>query len=541
MNPPTNTRDEHSTLEQPETPKAARLRRMSANVGTSTGSFIAKIIMLGMFDALAVTAIFTSIAAKNWTFVLIIALIAVVFNVIYLRPGAKPSKYLAPGFLFLLIFQVYVIGYTGYISFTNFGGGHTVSKSQAIDSIIVAGQERVEDSASYPLTVIQDGDTFGFLTVEDGEAVYGTADEPLRPVNNATFDGDKPVALPGKTSLDFAAILGNQQAITQLAVPFSDDPEDGSLRTQDGRVGYLFQSHLSYDEASDTIIDERTGATYRDNGSGSFASESGEKLSPGWTVTVGFANYAKALNDPGIRGPLLQVTIWTFVLAIATVLTTFFLGLFLAIVFNNPRMRGRKIYRTILIVPYAFPGFLGALVWSGMFNRSYGFINQVLLFGADIPWLTDPILAKVVVLTVNLWLGFPYMFLVTMGALQSIPAEVEEAATVDGATPFQIFRLIKLPLLLVSVAPLLIASFAFNFNNFNVIYMTTGGGPKIEGASNNIGHTDILITMVYKIAFAGQTRDYGLASVLAILIFFIVTIITVISFRRTKALEEINA
>ena len=106
-------------------------------------------------------------------------------------------------------------------------------------------------------------------------------------------------------------------------------------------------------------------------------------------------------------------------------------------------------------------------------------------------------------LIVNLWLGFPYMFLVCMGALQSIPDELQEAATVDGAKPWAVFRLIKLPLLLVTVAPLLIASFAFNFNNFNVIYMLTDGGPRDSNAPIPVGFTDILITMVYKVAFTG--------------------------------------
>ncbi|WP_167151669.1 ABC transporter permease subunit [Lysinibacter cavernae] len=513
---------------------------MSGRVNVRIGPFITKLILLGMFDALAVYAIFLSIQASNWIFVTVIAVIAVAFNWIYLRPGANPSKYLAPGFVFLLIFQVFVIGYTGYISFTNFGGGHTGDKDQAIASLIAGGQERVEDSPSYPITVVKAGGTFGFLVTDDGEALFGTATDPLHEAPKAVMEGGVAVSLPGYESLNFQDILNNQKAISDLAVPFSDDINDGTLRTQDGRTGYLYLSHLSYDADADTITDGRTGTVYHDGGKGSFVSESGDNLKPGWTVTVGFENFTKALTDPTIRGPLVQVTIWTFVLAFVTVFATFFMGLFLAIVFNKPHMRGRKIYRTLLIVPYAFPAFLGALVWSGMFNRSYGFVNEVLFFGADIPWLTDPILAKFVVIFINLWLGFPYMFLVTMGALQSIPAEVEEAATVDGASPWQIFRLIKLPLLLVSVAPLLIASFAFNFNNFNVIYMTTGGGPKIEGAGSNIGHTDILISMVYKIAFDGQTRDYGLASVLAILIFIIVTIITIISFRQTKALEEIN-
>ena len=127
-------------------------------------------------------------------------------------------------------------------------------------------------------------------------------------------------------------------------------------------------------------------------------------------------------------------------------------------------------------------------------------------------------------LIVNLWLGFPYMFLVCTGALQAIPEDVNEAATVDGAKPWAIFRLIKLPLLLVTLAPLLIASFAFNFNNFNLIYMLTNGGPRDANVPIPVGFTDILISMVYKVAFTGQTRDYGLASAFTIIIFIIVAV-----------------
>jgi arabinogalactan oligomer/maltooligosaccharide transport system permease protein len=204
-------------------------------------------------------------------------------------------------------------------------------------------------------------------------------------------------------------------------------------------------------------------------------------------------------------------------------------------------MRGKRFYRTIIILPYAFPAFLSGLVWLGLLNQDFGFVNQVIFGGADIPWLTDPWLAKVSVLLLNLWLGFPYMFLICTGALQSIPDELSEAARVDGAGPWSIFRLIKLPLLLVSVAPLLISSFAFNFNNFNVIYMLTGGGPRNIEAGVDAGATDLLITLVYKVAFgSGTGRDYGLASAFAIIIFVVVAIVSIIGFRQTKALEEID-
>jgi arabinogalactan oligomer/maltooligosaccharide transport system permease protein len=142
---------------------------------------------------------------------------------------------------------------------------------------------------------------------------------------------------------------------------------------------------------------------------------------------------------------------------------------------------------------------------------------------------------------VNLWLGFPYMFLITTGALQAIPAELTESATIDGASSWQILRLIKMPLLLVSLAPLLISSYAFNFNNFTLIYLLTGGGPNDTSSGYNAGGTDILITFVYKIAFStGSGRDYGLASAFSILIFIVIGGLSLISFRRTKTLEEMN-
>lgn len=234
------------------------------------------------------------------------------------------------------------------------------------------------------------------------------------------------------------------------------------------------------------------------------------------------------------------MTSWTFAFAFLSVLTTFALGLFLAIVFNDPRMRGRRVYRTIMILPYAFPAFLSGLVWSGLFNPEFGFINDVLLGGTHVDWVNNAWLARITVLIANLWLGFPYMFLVSTGALQAIPEEVMEAARVDGATALQTFWHIKLPLLMVPLAPLLISSFAFNFNNFSLIYMLTKGGPRFPEAGIDAGGTDLLISLVYKVAFgAGTGRDYGLASAFAIIIFIVIAAVSYLGFRQTKSLEEL--
>ena len=139
----------------------------------------------------------------------------------------------------------------------------------------------------------------------------------------------------------------------------------------------------------------------------------------------------------------------------------------------------------------------------------------------------------------NLWLGFPYMFLICTGALQAIPGELTEAGVMDGAGPMRRFWSITLPLLMVSVAPLLIASFAFNFNNFSLIFMLTGGGPNYPGLPIIMGETDILISMVYSVAFESGVKQYGLASAMSIMIFFIVGFISWLGFRQTRKLEEI--
>lgn len=527
-----------------ETPQPTKRQRRAANIADAASGglrmLVLKLVALGIVDAIALYAAIVLVTGGQWLVAAIVVLVAAVVNWIYFSRRKLPAKYLTPGIIFLVIFQVFVLVYTGYIAFTNYGTGHNGSKEQAVSSLMASSLQRVEDSPTYPVTVVDQLGTLGLLVTDpDGDALVGTNEQPLQEVD-ATMEGGKAVAVDGWTTLSFADVLARTDEITELAVPFSDDPNDGAVRTPDGSSAYLYVSTLEYDEAAGTMTDLETGTVYSDVGTGAFTADDGDELLPGWQITVGFDNFVRAVTDERLAEPLVYVTLWTFAFALISVASTFFLGLFLAIVFNDMRMRGRRYYRVLMILPYAIPSFLSALIWAGMMNESFGFINQVLLGGASVPWLTDPWMAKVSVLIVNLWLGFPYMFLVCTGALQSIPDDIQEAATVDGAKPWAVFRLIKLPLLLVSVAPLLIASFAFNFNNFNVIYMLTDGGPRDSNAPIPVGFTDILITMVYKVAFTGQSRDYGLASAYTIIIFIVVAVISIIAFRRTKSLEELN-
>lgn len=509
---------------------------------TTTLTLVVKIVLLGLLDAIGLQALFTLFLKEEWLLVGLAAAILAVINYIYLNPKVLPAKYLAPGLFFLAIFQVFVVIFTGYIAFTNYSDGHNSDKDDAISSIVQVAQKRVPDSPQYQVSVLTQNDTYYLLVTDpDGDVQLGSNDQPLYEVDDAETDfTGKATGIDGYDTLQLGEIVSNQDQILALSVPFSDDPNSGSVRTADGVTGYVFTSSLVYDEKADTFTNAETGAVYSDNGYGSFVDEDGKALTPGWRVNVGIDNFVTAFTSEQVGPPLLRVIAWTFVFAVLSVASTFILGLLLALVMNDWRVRFKRIYRILIILPYAFPAFLSGLVFAGLLNPEFGFVNQVFFGGAEIPWLSDPWLAKFSVLLLNLWLGYPYMFLICTGALQSIPEELTEAARVDGASPWRVVTAIKLPLLLVSVAPLLIASFAFNFNNFNVIYMLTKGWPRFSDTTLDIGATDIMITLVYKVAFGGGGgRDYGLASAFSILIFIIVATISAIAFKKTRSLEDV--
>ncbi|WP_051259411.1 ABC transporter permease subunit [Schaalia suimastitidis] len=499
--------------------------------------FFIKLLLMMLIDALGIYGIITAAIVQSWIIVTVLVVLLIALNYVYFSRKMIPAKYLIPGMVFLLIYQVFVMGYTGYVSLTNYGQGHNSTKSDAIEAILMQNQRRAQDSVDLSAVILDRGTTLGLavLDKDSGEVLIGDAQTPLEAVPGATLDN-----IPGETILTFKEIVARQTELKTLTVPVSDDPNDGFYVTNDGSTAYRAVSLLTYDEAADTMTNAETGVVYTASSSeGAYVASDGTQLSPGWRVFKGFDNYGNIFANSDLAGPFLKALGWSFAFSILSVLTTFAFGLFLALVFADQRVKGRRIYQSLLILPYAFPAFLATLVWRGMLNTDFGFINQVLLGGASIPWLTDGLLAKIAILGVNLWLGFPYMFLVCMGALQSLPSDVMEAARMDGASALRTVWSVKLPLVLQSTVPLLIACFAFNFNNFSLIFMLTGGGPNYPGLSVPVGETDILISMVYKIAFLGGAPDYGLASAMSIVIFVVVGVIAWLGFRQTKALEEL--
>jgi arabinogalactan oligomer / maltooligosaccharide transport system permease protein len=238
-----------------------------------------------------------------------------------------------------------------------------------------------------------------------------------------------------------------------------------------------------------------------------------------------------------VSGPFLSILVWNFAFAFLSVLITFVAGLLVAMALNSPDLRALRFYRVLIVLPYAMPSFAMLLVWRDMFNQDFGLVNS--LTGQNINWFGEVWTARFAILLIQFWLGYPYMFLVCLGALQAIPKDLTEAAAVDGAKRYQAFRAVVFPLLLVAVAPLLISSFAYNFNNFNIIALTTNGGP-FPPDNPRAGATDLLVSLVYKLAFASGGAQYGFAAAVSILIFIIVATVSIVGFRRTAALEEVN-
>lgn len=251
---------------------------------------------------------------------------------------------------------------------------------------------------------------------------------------------------------------------------------------------------------------------------------------------VGLANFVEILGGGGrpFWAPLsfyftLAVTLlWT----LANITLHVGIGLGLALLLKDPDLRFKGLYRVLLVVPWAVPNYITALIWKGMFNKQYGLINEVLggLGIEPVGWFSTFWKAFAANLTTNTWLGFPFMMVVALGALQSIPKDLLEAAEVDGASRWDRFRHITLPLLKPALFPAVILGSIWTFNMFNIIYLVSGGQP--EGA------TDILITEAYRQAF--ERDRYGYAAAYSVLIFLILLVYSLATQRASKASEEVH-
>ncbi len=512
--------------------------------------FVIKIALLSASNALAVWAVYVLISHHRWPGVAVVIVATLVIDWLYLLPRSwtLPAKFLIPGTVFLIGFQLVPIAYTISIAFSNYSTGHILTRGQAIESIKVNSLEPPANGRQFDQAPARDSSGHLVLLLHDessGKVYVGTQKglTPLAKSDVTIGSTGQPTAAKGYTLIKGADLFALDAQLRTYKVPTTGD---AAIQPQGTGIAVELKPSLRFDPKHDEFVRLSDGKVFHDNGLGSFVAGK-EELEPGWKTYTGFRNFGKILHDPLVRKPFISVFGWTFAFAASVVFLSFAAGLFLAITLDKRGMHFQKLYRSVLVIPYAIPGFLSLLIWAGLLNDDFGVVNRVFhmhvpwLFGGHIyswlPFITWP---RIAVVLVSVWLTTPYFFLVSMGALQSIPDELTEAARVDGGGAWQIFRRVTLPLLLVAVAPLMVASFAFNFNNFNNVFLLTGGGP-YNGDSSIAGSTDILISYTYKLAIAaGKGSDYGLASAVAIIIFFIVASISGISFWRTKSLETMR-
>ena len=263
---------------------------------------------------------------------------------------------------------------------------------------------------------------------------------------------------------------------------------------------------------------------------------------------VGFANFKTMFSlsggTSGFAVVFLRVLLWTFVWAFFATFTNYFLGLVIALLIHKKGIKLKTLWRTLFVIAIAIPQFVTLLLMQKILDGD-GILNKIL--GTNILWLADQryfsLLPRTMIILVNIWIGVPYTLLMCSGILMNIPADYYEAARIDGASPIQIFFKITLPYMMYITAPYLITQFVGNINNFNVIWLLTGGGPVDNvyyGGGTQAQSTDLLVTWLYRLT-TDQNPKYNVASVIGIVIFVISAVLSLITFNRTSAAKSEEA
>jgi len=505
---------------------------------------LGRFAILIVFDAAVGWFSYKLLSLGYYPFAAAILIIMVAVNIVLLLKKAYPLRWMIAGLVLMGLFTIYPIIFTIWVSFTNYGEGHLVSEKQAINQILKM-KYLPATGMSYSWTAYKSpqGDYVLWLQDAAGNGYLAKPGEPLiqpKPGESGIGELDIngiPTTIEGYQRLN-VLLAATDRNLTEILFGVAGKTIQVRSPTEAAELLPLYV----YDSSEDAMINQETGIVYQ-NLRGSFSAPDGTELQPGFIATIKFTNFRNFFISPALRGPLFEVTAWNFGFAFFSLLFNFSLGLAIAVLYSDRHFPLKKLIRSLLIIPYTVPALITILIWRGMLNPDLGVISVTLknLFGRAPPWFTDQWWARIAILLINLWLSYPYFMLICSGALQSISEDYYAAAQVDGANRWQQFRYITLPLLLVAVGPLLVASFTFNFNNFNLIFLFNAGGPPIAGTPTPAGHTDILISYVYNLAFtASRGINYGFASAITIVIFLIVGAITLFQFRYTRMWEEVS-
>ncbi|MFH0878246.1 MAG: maltose ABC transporter permease MalF [Lentisphaerota bacterium] len=476
-----------------------------------------------------------------------ILMVLALFCFVYAWQGAYVYRYLFPSLTAFSVFVILPLVYTIYISFTNYSAMNLQTFADAKD--FIARESDTDMSRRFD---------FQMFPVPGKDGQYSLVFSEKTPGTTTTYFAASPFIPAGLQGdnirqLD-AAIMPSADLPTGLPLKISDiikirDPLKKLLVRTPSQATLKMLSFTSFApqkpvwtfvEESDLFTNAATGVVLKpDFTSGFFVNTlTREKYGPGFRVSIGWDNYKRIFTDPSVRQPFLTVFIWTVVFAFLSVLLTFVLGLILSVLLEWKAIKGRRMIRALLILPYSVPAFISILIFKGLFNPQFGEINAILhgLFGISPEWTTQPTLAKTMILLVNLWLGYPYMMILCTGILQSVPEDLYEASSIDGGGPINNLLNVTIPMILPPLKPLLIASFAFNFNNFLLIQLLTAGAPPIVGAATQVGYTDILVTYTFNLAFRGGVGGgnyFGFAAAIATIIFILVSVLSYLNFKAS--------
>jgi ABC-type sugar transport system permease subunit len=473
--------------------------------------------------------------------------VAIFLALVYLHPRLSRMRWLAVGLALAGLFTLYPILFTFYLSVTNMGSGHLMSKAQAIERL--EGEQFLPaDAASYSWTAFRSPtDEFALWLIPNAEGeptLFAKPGEPLVEAAVGTggvgeLDEDGvPVSIDGYERLERRDAVPIISSLGEI--DFGEAPN--TVRIVSLGEAAASQPLYVYDAEQDAVIDQRTGIEYRPV-EGTFTSEDGQTLTPGYIEFIGADHFTSFLGNRGFLEPLARIIGWNFAFAFLSVFISFAVGIIVTLLFED--LPGRSIIRALLIIPWPIPVLISVLIWRSMLNPDLGFVAPILesIFGFSPAWFQDAFWTRVALILVNVWLSFPYFFVIVSGAIRAIPSEIFDAAVVDGANAWNKFYRITLPLLLRIVAPLLIASFTFNFNNFNVIYLFNFGLPAMAGTAVPMGQTDILISLIYQLAFVvSNIADYGLAAAITVVLFVFIAVMVLLQVRYSKIFDkEANA
>jgi maltose/maltodextrin transport system permease protein len=508
---------------------------------------------------------------------------------VYSARRAYTYRYLFPGLAGIALFIVIPLIYTVWIGFTNYSSKNLLTFERATE--VLLGEVYEQSNVRYQFSLL--GGDHGYRIVlhtgedepEAGNPGAGGAAAPepadpaapaapaaaAAPAASAVPAAPAAAAVPGIPAATFvtealpltdtaprrlavipmaaaaAAALGeplalkdviaHRDAIRAITVAFPDGTTAGMASLRE----FTPYQPLYQQNSDGSLTNRQTGARLVANrDTGFYETAAGQRVQPGFRVYVGADNFARVFTDGKFRGPFIRVFVWTVVFATITVLFTTALGVLLAELLSWESLRFAAVYRLLLFLPYAVPSFISILVFKGLFNRNFGEINLILdaLIGIRPNWTGNAMLARLTILIVNTWLGYPYIMLICMGLQKSIPRELYEVTALAGAGPLTTFFRVTWPLIRKPLTPLLVSSFAYNFNNFVLIYLLTQGRPDFLDTNVPAGETDILVSYTYRIAFEDSGQQFALAAAISTVVFAVVAILSVINLRLTKVNVE---